>query len=141
MNVDGVNNGIVIDHIKAGMSMQIYTLLGLDKLDCCVAIIKNVDSRKYGKKDIIKVDDEIDIDLDVLGYVDPNITVNVVKDRKLHNKMHLELPTELRNVLKCRNPRCITTTEQEISHIFRLADRETKLYRCVYCEAKAQGGD
>ena len=141
MNVDGVNNGIVIDHIKAGGSMEIYSLLGLDKLDCCVAIIKNVTSAKYGRKDIIKIDDEITLDLDVLGYVDPNITINIVKDGKLHSKQHLELPNELHNVLKCKNPRCITTTEQEADQIFRLVDRENKLYRCVYCEAKVSGAD
>lgn len=140
MNVDGVNNGIVLDHIKAGMSMRIYRLLGLDELDCCVAIIKNVSSKKYGKKDIIKIDDEIDLDLDVLGYIDPTITVNIVRDQKLHVKRHLELPLELKNVVKCKNPRCITGTEQEIDHVFRLADRDTRLYRCAYCEAKASAG-
>ena len=141
MNIDGVHNGIVIDHIKSGMSMQIYQLLGLDELDCCVAIIKNVKSSKYGKKDIIKIDSEIDIDLDVLGYVDPNITVNLVRDGRLHTKRHLELPNKLVNVIKCKNPRCITTIEQEIDHIFRLVDKDARLYRCVYCEAKPQGSD
>ena len=141
MNIDGVNNGLVLDHIKAGSSMEIYNLLGLDRLDCCVAIIKNVSSAKYGKKDIIKIDSEIELDLDILGYIDPNITVNMVKDGKLHIKRHLELPNELRNVLRCKNPRCITTTEQEIDHLFRLVNRESKLYRCVFCEAKASGED
>ena len=141
MNIDGVTNGIVVDHIKAGSSMEIYNLLGLDALDCCVAIIKNVHSAKYGKKDIIKIDDEIDLDLDVLGYVDPNITINIVKNGKLHIKKHLELPNELKNVLKCKNPRCITSSEQEIDQISRLVDRENKLYRCIYCESKSSGDD
>lgn len=139
MNVDGVNNGIVIDHIKAGRSMDIYHHLHLEKLDSCVAIIRNVQSTKYGKKDIIKIDEMIDLDLDVLGYIDPNITVNIVKDGRLLEKKHLALPDELVNVIRCKNPRCITTTEQEIDHIFRLADRETGLYRCLYCETKAKG--
>ena len=137
MNIDGVTNGIVIDHIKAGMSMQIYNLLGLDKLDCCVAIIKNVESNKYGKKDIIKVDERIELDLDILGYVDPNITVNHIENSELVSKENMKLPAELRGVLSCRNPRCITSTEQEAEQVFRLVDSERKLYRCVYCEAKA----
>lgn len=141
MNVDGVRNGIVIDHIKAGMSMEIFRLLGLEKIDSCVAVIRNVESRKYGKKDIIKIDEEIDIDLEVLGYIDPTITVNIVKDQKLYVKKHLALPATLKNVIQCKNPRCITTVEQEIDHIFHLVDGETKLYRCMYCEAKAKGGD
>lgn len=139
MNVDGVSNGIVIDHIRAGRSMDIYHYLHLDKVDSCVAIIKNVQSSKYGRKDIIKIDEMIDLDLDVLGYLDPNITVNIVKDGKLEEKKHLALPEILTNVIKCKNPRCITTTEQEIDHVFRLADRENGIYRCVYCETKAKG--
>lgn len=138
MNVDGVTNGIVIDHIKAGHSMEIYKLINLDAVDSCVAIIKNVASSKMGKKDIIKIDEEIDIDLDVLGYIDPSITVNVVKGGCLQEKKHLALPDKLKNVIKCKNPRCITTTEQEIDHIFRLTDRESGQYRCVYCETKAK---
>ncbi|MBR4157806.1 MAG: aspartate carbamoyltransferase regulatory subunit [Oscillospiraceae bacterium] len=141
MNVDGVNTGIVIDHISAGRSMEIYHYLHLEDVDSCVAIIKNVQSTKYGKKDIIKIDELIDLDLDVLGYLDPNITVNIVKDGKLHKKMHLALPETLTNVIRCKNPRCITSTEQEIDHVFRLADRKTGLYRCVYCETKAKGGE
>lgn len=137
MNIDGVNNGIVLDHIKAGSSMEIYHLLRLDEVDAAVAIIQNVESRKYGKKDIIKIDEIIDIDLDVLGYVDPNITVNIVRNRQLSVKKHLELPLTLRNVLRCKNPRCITTTEQEIEQIFYLVDPESKLYRCTYCESDA----
>lgn len=141
MNVDGVSNGIVIDHISAGRSMEIYRYLHLDRVDSCVAIIQNVASSKYGKKDIIKIDEMIDLDLDVLGYLDPNITVNIVKDGKLLQKKHLALPETLTNVIQCKNPRCITTTEQEIDHIFRLADRNTGLYRCVYCETKAKGSE
>ncbi len=136
MNIDGVKNGIVLDHIKAGKSMMVYELLGLDKVDSCVAVIQNAVSEKYGKKDIIKIDDRIDIDLDVLGYIDSNITVNLVKDGQLEKKLHLELPQTLRNVIKCKNPRCITTVEQEIVHIFRLVDRSKKAYRCIYCDAE-----
>ena len=121
--------------------MEIYHFLHLEDVDSCVAIIKNVQSTKYGKKDIIKIDEIIDLDLDVLGYLDPNITVNIVKDGKLHKKMHLALPETLTNVIRCKNPRCITSTEQEIDHVFRLADRKTGLYRCVYCETKAKGGE
>lgn len=136
MKIDGVTNGIVIDHIQAGKSMMIYELLGLDKLDCCVAIIQNATSSKMGRKDIIKIDALLDIDYDVLGYVDSNITVNIVKDSKLDSKLHVELPTELKNVIKCKNPRCITTVEQEIVQHFKLASRDKKIYRCVYCDAE-----
>ena len=137
MNLGGVTNGIVIDHIKAGRSMDIYHYLNLEELDSCVAIVKNVTSTKHGRKDIIKIDEMIDLDLDVLGYIDPNITVNIVKDGELAEKKHLALPERLKNVLKCKNPRCITTTEQEIDHIFCLTDREIGQYRCLYCESKA----
>ena len=136
MNIDGVNTGIVLDHIKAGKSMQIYELLGLDKINNCVAIIQNADSAKYGKKDIIKIDQIIDLDFDVLGYIDSNITVNIVKDGKLERKHHMELPQTLKNVVKCKNPRCITSVEQGILHTFKLVDRENKLYRCIYCDAE-----
>lgn len=136
MNIDGVKNGIVLDHIKAGKSMMVYELLGLDKVDSCVAVIQNAESDKYGKKDIIKIDDRIELDLDILGYIDSNITVNLVKDGELEKKLHLELPQTLRNVVKCKNPRCITTVEQEIVHTFRLVDREKKIYRCIYCDAE-----
>ena len=136
MNIDGVNTGIVLDHIKAGKSMQIYELLGLDKINNCVAIIQNADSGKYGKKDIIKIDQIIDLDFDVLGYIDSNITVNIVKDGKLERKHHMELPQTLKNVVKCKNPRCITSVEQEIVHTFKLVDRENKVYRCIYCDAE-----
>ncbi len=136
MNIDGVKTGIVLDHIKAGKSMQIYELLGLDKINNCVAIIQNADSAKYGKKDIIKIDQIIDLDFDVLGYVDSNITVNIVKDGKLERKHHMELPQTLKNVVKCKNPRCITSVEQEIVHTFKLVDKENKVYRCIYCDAE-----
>ena len=138
MNIDGVNTGIVLDHIKAGKSMQIYELLGLDKINNCVAIIQNADSAKYGKKDIIKIDQIIDLDFDVLGYIDSNITVNIVKDGKLERKHHMELPQTLKNVVKCKNPRCITSVEQEIVHTFKLVDKENKVYRCIYCETQAK---
>lgn len=135
MRIDGITSGFVLDHIKAGESMDIYHYLGLDKLDCCIAIIKNVRSTKMGRKDIIKIDSEMDLNLDVLGYLDVNITVNVIKDGKLVEKRHLELPERLTNVLFCKNPRCITSTEQEIDHVFRLVDKEKKTYRCDYCDA------
>ncbi|ETJ99676.1 aspartate carbamoyltransferase regulatory chain, allosteric domain / aspartate carbamoyltransferase regulatory chain, metal-binding domain multi-domain protein [Eubacterium nodatum ATCC 33099] len=136
MNIDGVNTGVVLDHIKAGKSMQIYKLLGLGKLDCCVAIIQNADSEKYGKKDIIKVDGNISLDFDILGYIDSNITVNIVKNGELEKKVHLDLPERLSDVIKCKNPRCITSIEQEIPHKFKLVDRKKKVYRCIYCDAE-----
>ncbi|EHL16251.1 hypothetical protein HMPREF9629_01320 [Peptoanaerobacter stomatis] len=136
MNVDGVNNGIVLDHIKAGLSMKIYKLLGLDKLTCTVAIIQHVSSTKYGKKDIIKIDEDIELDFDVLGYIDSNITVNKVKDGKLSSKVHLSLPETLKDVVICKNPRCITSVEQEIVHTFKLVDRDKKVYRCAYCDSE-----
>ena len=134
MNIDGVNTGVVLDHIKAGKSMQIYKLLGLGKLDCCVAIIQNAE--KYGKKDIIKVDGNISLDFDILGYIDSNITVNIVKNGELEKKVHLDLPERLSDVIKCKNPRCITSIEQEIPHKFKLVDRKKKVYRCIYCDAE-----
>jgi aspartate carbamoyltransferase regulatory subunit len=136
MNIDGVRNGIVLDHIRPGKSIEIYEMLGLGKLDNMVAMIQNVNSEKYGKKDIIKIDENLDIDYDVLGYVDSNITVNIVKDCKRVKKIHMELPETLRNVVKCKNPRCITSVEQEIVHEFKLVDREKKIYRCCYCDAE-----
>lgn len=138
MNIDSIKNGIVIDHITAGRSMKIYRLLGLESLDCSVALIKNVTSRKMGKKDIIKIDSDFDVDTDILGYVDPGVTVNIIRDGKIAEKRTLELPTELTDVLKCKNPRCITSTEQELPHIFRLTDREHRVYRCIYCETKGK---
>ena len=137
MNIDSIKNGIVIDHITAGRSMKIYRLLGLESLDCSVALIKNVTSRKTGKKDIIKIDSDFDVDTDILGYVDPGVTVNIIRDGKIAEKRTLELPTELTDVLKCKNPRCITSTEQELPHIFRLTDKERRVYRCIYCETEA----
>ena len=138
MNVDSIRNGVVIDHISAGYGMKLYQLLGLDALDVSVAIIKNVSSRKMGRKDIIKIDAPIPVNLDVIGFVDPGATVNIIRDGALAEKKNIEMPAELRNVIRCNNPRCITTTEQELPHIFRLTDREKKIYRCVYCETKAQ---
>ena len=138
MNVDSIKNGIVIDHITAGLGMRVYNLLGLDKLDCTVAIIKNVQSKKMGRKDIIKIDADISLNMDILGYVDPGITVNIIKDSLLVEKKSIELPERLTNVVKCNNPRCITTTEQELAQIFKLTDREKRVYRCIYCEVKAE---
>ncbi len=137
MNIDSITNGFVIDHITPGRSMRIYDLLGLDNLDCSVAIIKNVASKKLGKKDIIKIDADIDLDFDVIGYVDPGITINVIRNCERVEKLSVQLPEKLTNVIKCKNPRCITTTEQEINHIFKLTDRENGVYRCLYCETKA----
>lgn len=136
MNIDGVTTGIVLDHIKAGKSMEIYNYLRLDKLDCSVAVVQNVRSSKYGKKDIIKIDDEIELDFEMLGYIDSNITINRVKNGVLQKKEHLELPETLTDVIKCKNPRCITSIEQEITHVFKLADREKKIYRCAYCDVE-----
>lgn len=138
MNIDSIKNGFVIDHIKAGKAMQVYEDLILSELDCPVAIIKNVVSGKMGKKDIIKIDADITLDLDVLGYIAPEATVNVVKNGEIVEKMHLELPETVTNVIKCKNPRCITTTEQDIEHIFKLTDKENRVYRCIYCEAQAK---
>lgn len=140
MNIDSIQNGIVLDHISAGKSMLIYKYLGLDKLSCSVAIIKNVTSKKSGRKDILKIDHpDYDINLDILGYVDPNITVSIIKDGKTVEKKKVDLPEQIVNVVKCKNPRCITTTEQGIKQIFKLTDREKRTYRCVYCEAENQG--
>lgn len=138
MNIDSIKDGVVIDHIKAGKSMEIYYQLELDKLDCTVAIIKNVHSKKMGAKDIIKIDSEMLVDLDALGYIDDNVTVNIIKDGKRVEKKKLTLPTIIKDVMKCKNPRCITTTEQDLHHIFKLTDEKTKTYRCIYCEAKAK---
>ena len=137
MHIDSIRNGLVIDHISAGKGMKIYELLGLGALDCTVAIIKNSSSRKMGKKDIIKIDAEIDVDIDILGYVDPGITVNVIKNGELAEKKAVALPETLTNVIRCKNPRCITSTEQELKHVFKLTDRENRTYRCIYCETKA----
>jgi aspartate carbamoyltransferase regulatory subunit len=136
MNIDGVNTGYVLDHIQAGKGLQIYNFLKLDKADCTVAIIQRAESTKYGKKDIIKIDGDIPIDCNTLGYMDSNITVNRIRDRQLLEKIHLELPEYLTDVIKCKNPRCITSVEQEIVHKFRLADREGRKYRCIYCDTE-----
>ncbi len=138
MTIDSIKNGIVLDHISSGKSMEIYRILELSKLDCSVAIIKNAVSRRGGRKDIIKIDSEIDINLDVLGYIDPGITVNIVRDGKICKKSQLALPERVSGVIKCKNPRCITSIEQELTHIFELSDRENGIYRCVYCETKAE---
>ena len=140
MNIDSIKNGFVIDHINAGTAMEIYNYLNLGELDCPVAIIKNVISGKMGKKDIIKIDGDIELDLDILGYIAPNSTVNIVKDCVIVDKKHLELPQKVVNVIKCKNPRCITTTDQDIEHIFKLTDKENRVYRCIYCESKAKQG-
>lgn len=137
LNVGRLNEGVVLDHIKAGKSMMIYHDLKLDKMDCCVAIIKNARSEKMGRKDIIKIECPIDsIDLDILGFIDHTITVNIVKDGSIVEKKELMLPKEIRNVIKCKNPRCITSVEQELDHVFILADPEKEVYRCQYCEEK-----
>ena len=138
MNIDSITNGIVIDHITPGRAMQLYELLGLDRLDCSVAIIKNAPSKKQGRKDIIKIDSEMALDLNILGFIDPEITVNIIRDSKLVEKKHLTLPRQIRDVLRCKNPRCITSVEQELSHVFVLTDEKQAIYRCLYCETKAE---
>ena len=138
MHVDSINNGVVIDHITAGKGMLIYHFLGLDSLDCSIALIKNAPSKKTQTKDIIKIDAPLDIDLNALGYIDPGITINVIKDGVITEKYHPELPLRIVNVIKCKNPRCITTTEQELDHVFKLTDKNGPVYRCLYCETQAQ---
>lgn len=138
MKIDAITNGFVIDHITAGRGMKLYELLGLDSVDCSVAIIKNVNSRKLGKKDIIKIDADIPVNFDVIGYVDPGITINIIKNGELFEKRTIGVPETLTNVIKCKNPRCITSVEQEIDHVFKLTDRENNVYRCIYCEVQAQ---
>ena len=137
MNIDSIQNGVVIDHISAGRGMKLYELLGLDGLDVSVAIIKNVVSRKMGKKDIIKIDAALPVNFDLIGYVDPGATVNIIKDGQLTEKLDIRMPERLAGVIRCRNPRCITSTEQELEQVFKLTDRVNKVYRCIYCEAKA----
>ncbi len=135
LNVSGLKEGFVLDHIRAGKSMSIYHYLGLDKLDCQVAIIKNARSNKMGRKDIIKIECSIDVlDLDVLGYLDHNITINIIKDEKIVEKKTLKLPKKITNVIHCKNPRCITSIEQELPHVFVLTDEKREIYRCMYCE-------
>ena len=140
LNVGRIEEGFVLDHIKAGKAMTIYHDLTLDKLDCCVAIIKNARSNKMGKKDIIKVECSVDmLDLDILGFIDHNITVNVIEDGEIIAKKELSLPRQITNVIKCKNPRCITSVEQQLDHVFILTDPEKEVYRCKYCEEKYRG--
>ena len=140
LNVGAINEGFVLDHIKAGKSMTIYHDLHLDKLDCCVAIIKNASSNKMGKKDIIKVECPIDmLDMDILGFIDHTITVNIIKDGRICEKKQLSLPKQIVDVIKCKNPRCITSIEQELKHVFILTDEKKEIYRCKYCEEKYNG--
>ncbi|MBP3925860.1 MAG: aspartate carbamoyltransferase regulatory subunit [Clostridium sp.] len=137
LNISGLKEGIVLDHIKAGKSMDIYFKLGLDKLDCQIAIIKNAKSRKMGTKDIIKIDGGLDlVNVDVLGYIDHNITINIIKDGSIVEKKQVKMPKKIKNVIHCKNPRCITSIEQELPHIFYLADEEKGIYRCLYCEER-----
>ena len=140
LNIDSLERGIVIDHIKAGSAMWLYQALNLDRMECCVAIIKNARSNKFGKKDIIKIDGMIDIDLEILGYIDPNITIAVIDEGRIIEKKRLAPPEILRNVIRCKNPRCITSIEEGVDHIFRLsAGQNGSRYRCVYCEQEDTG--
>ena len=140
LNIDSLEKGVVIDHIESGKSMEIYRVLELDKLDCSVAIIKNARSKKSGRKDIIKIEDRIDIDLDVLGFIDPNITVNIIDGGRIIEKKHLQLPERIVNVAKCKNPRCITSVEQDLHHVFVLTDAEKGVYRRLYCVQEYKRG-
>lgn len=137
MIIDAIKNGIVIDHIAAGKAMELYQILGLGELDCSVAILKNVVSGKLGRKDIIKIDQDLDLDWDIIGYVDPNITVNIIRDGEQVEKRQLKLPDTITNVIRCKNPRCITSVEQELPQVFKLTDRDRRVYRCLYCETQA----
>ena len=137
LNVGRISEGFVLDHIQAGRSMDIYKYLHLDQLDCCVAIIKNAKSSKMGKKDIMKIECPIDfMDLDILGFIDHNITINIIKDEQIIEKKAIHLPKKIKNVIRCKNPRCITSIEQELDHVFVLTDPEKEIYRCMYCEEK-----
>ena len=138
MTVDSIKNGFVIDHIKPGNGMKIYKLLGLESLNCPIALIQNAVSDSMGAKDIIKIDADVALDTAILGYVDPDVTVNAIKDSKIVDKYHPGLPRELVNIVKCKNPRCITTTEQELDHVFRLTDESKRVYRCIYCETASR---
>lgn len=138
MNIDSIQNGVVLDHIQAGKSMDIYQYLHLDQLDCSVAIIKNVRSARMGRKDIIKIDSPMEVDLDVLGYIDPNITVNIIRDGVRVDKKHLALPEKLVNIIRCKNPRCITMAEPQLDAVFLLSDPAKRVYRCAYCDAEKQ---
>ena len=141
MRIDSIKNGIVIDHIAAGKAKEVYDALDLGKLDCQVAIIMNCSSNKMGKKDIIKIDNDFDVDLDVLGYIDPNITVSIIKNGETVEKKKLQLPEKIINVAKCKNPRCITSVERDLDQVFYLANKEKRIYRCYYCESKAEKKD
>ena len=138
MKIEEIKNGIVIDHIPAGRGATLYELLGLDSLDCPIAFIKNAPSSKMGKKDIIKIDADISVNFDIIGYVAPSVTINIISDGAIVEKKKVSLPETLTNVIKCKNPRCITTTEQELDHIFKLTDHENGVYRCIYCETAAK---
>ena len=138
MIIGQIKDGIVLDHITAGRGMILYNLLGLDKLDCQVALIKNAESAKMGRKDIIKIDKVIDLNFDALGYVDPDVTVNIIKGGKLAKRQSIDIPERIENIIKCKNPRCITTVEQGLNHVFVLSDKENRVYRCLYCESKAK---
>lgn len=137
MIIGQLKDGIVLDHITAGRGMEIYNILKLREMDCMVAIVNNADSSKMGKKDIIKISELIELDLDILGYLDPGITVNIIKNGERAKREKLSLPDYVTGVIKCKNPRCITSVEQELEHKFKLTDRENKVYRCIYCESKA----
>lgn len=138
MKIDSIQNGVVLDHISAGNGMRLYYDLGLDKLDCSVALIQNVKSRKMGKKDIIKIDKkELDINFDAIGYIDPDVTVSIIRDGVTVEKRKVSLPKEVVNLIRCRNPRCITAIEPNVPQIFRLTDEKNRVYRCIYCETKA----
>lgn len=137
MRIDSIKNGFVIDHIKAGKGMEIYRLLKLKKIGCPVAMIMNAQSNKMGKKDVIKIDADIELDMHILGYVDSDITVNVIKDSTIVEKKKIELPEKLTDIIFCKNPRCITSCEQELPHEFVLADKQRRIYRCLYCDAQA----
>ena len=139
LNIGGLKQGIVIDHIEAGGAMKIYSYLNLEKLDCSVAIIKNAKSNKSGKKDIIKIEGPNQVDIDMIGVLDPNITVNIIENGEIIEKRHLNLPEAVTNVIRCKNPRCITSVELDLPHKFKLTDKEKGVYRCIYCEQKFKG--
>ena len=136
MHIDSIKNGIVLDHIKAGKAMELYRVLELNKLECSVAVLMNVPSQKMGRKDMIKIAEDYEVDLGILGYIDPGITVNIIRDGELVEKHTVDLPDKITGYLKCNNPRCITTTAQALQQVFKLANRETATSRCIYCEAE-----
>lgn len=138
MTIDAIRNGIVIDHISAGKAMELYRILDLDNVDATVALLKNVSSQKLGRKDIIKIDTLLELDWDLIGFVDPQITVNIIKDGVRVEKRQLKLPETIRGIVRCKNPRCITSVEQELPQVFELKDEKKRLYRCLYCETKAE---